>query len=124
MISRETWDEMHSEPTTENELALGTLYRSTYTKGGIHLFGLKYMTIPKTQDSPFQEKCLSDFEFLQHEPKSGFYGWQGYGGSLFQYDPVLKIGFSYVPTDLFILDFCNHRGAKIQKIVKDIVSSK
>ena len=32
------------------------------------------------------------------EMRNGYYGWYGLGGSVFQWNPRLKIGFAYVPT--------------------------
>ena len=49
----------------------------------------------------------------------GFYGWFGYGGSIFQWHPQLKIGFAFVPTFLNTTEPVNQRGAKLQQIVKE-----
>lgn len=43
----------------------------------------------------------------------GFYGWTGFGGSVMQWDPTLKIGFAYVPVDLQLIDFAWRRGATL-----------
>ena len=51
--------------------------------------------------------------------RDGFYGWMGYGGSVFQWHPELKIGFSFVPSVLNIVEMCNERGAVLQQLVKD-----
>ena len=34
--------------------------------------------------------------------REGYVGWSGYGGSVMQWNPTLKIGFGYVPFDQFI----------------------
>ena len=31
----------------------------------------------------------------------GWYGWEGIGGSVFQWNPELKISFAYIVTDLY-----------------------
>ena len=47
--------------------------------------------------------------------REGFFGWMGFGGSIFQWHPGLKIGFSYVPTSLNWLDLVNERGKAYQR---------
>ena len=54
--------------------------------------------------------------------RDGFYGWMGYGGSVFQWHPELRIGFAYVPSLLQPLDTQNIRGAKLQKATVDCVT--
>ena len=49
--------------------------------------------------------------------RRGFYGWMGFGGSIFQWHPQHKIGFAYVPTSLNTLDFVNARGMAYQSEV-------
>jgi hypothetical protein len=49
--------------------------------------------------------------------RDGFYGWMGYGGSVFQWHPDQRIGFAYVPTALNTLDFFNERGKSYQREV-------
>ena len=53
--------------------------------------------------------------------REGFYGWHGFGGSIFQWHPELKIGFAFVPTVLNTVELFNERGAKLQKLVVDCV---
>ena len=55
--------------------------------------------------------------------REGFIGWMGFGGSVMQWHPELKIGFGYVPFDLNYLDRRNVRGAALQKIVVECVKS-
>ena len=43
----------------------------------------------------------------------GMYGWGGYGGSLFLWDPARQIGFAYVPTYLAWYDKEKRRGTKL-----------
>ena len=43
-----------------------------------------------------------------------YYGWIGYGGSVFQWHPKLNIGFAYTPTLLEFHCFKNKKGARLQ----------
>ena len=49
--------------------------------------------------------------------REGYYGWYGFGGSVFMWNPDLRIGFGYVPTLLAWHDPYNLRGAKLQSEV-------
>ena len=51
--------------------------------------------------------------------REGYYGWFGYGGSIVQWHPELKIGFAFIPTLLSTIEMTNERGAVLQQIVKD-----
>ena len=72
LMNESTWEDMHSEPTSGSPV-VGIEFK--FTKGGVAMF-----------ESGLRE---------------GFYGWFGYGGSVFQWNPVLKIGFAYTCTYLF-----------------------
>jgi len=50
----------------------------------------------------------------------GYWGWEGLGGSLFQWNQDLGISFSYVPSDLLPMQM-NVRGNFLRSIVKDCV---
>ena len=78
--------------------------RSRFTKGGVCLFE----SLP---DATEFEKDHAN------KNREGFYGWMGYGGSIFQWHPGLKIGFCFVPTVLFQIDLLNERGAELQQLV-------
>jgi len=43
---------------------------------------------------------LNEPAHVQHlrSARDGFYGWQGFGGSVMQWHPGLDIGFGYAPT--------------------------
>ena len=49
--------------------------------------------------------------------RDGYYGWYGFGGSVFMWNPNLRIGFGYVPTMMAWHDPYNLRGAKLQNEV-------
>ena len=40
-----------------------------------------------------------------------------------QYYPEYRIGFSYVPSDLMVLDFSSNRGAQLQTLTLDILKA-
>ncbi len=103
LISTETWEQMHGDPKHAFDAGLDTM-GTHFTKGGVNQF--------KMPPNPTAtEKRLN----INRE---GFYGWFGLGGSIFQWDPELKIGFSFVPTKAFVIDLNNERGAVLQNIVQ------
>ena len=53
--------------------------------------------------------------------RSGFFGWMGFGGSCFQWNPHLKIGFAFVPTELE-LDLTNMRAGMLQEAVVRVIT--
>ena len=80
--------------------------------------------------------------------REGYFGWFGYGGSIMQWHPELKIGFAFVifekfkniillrkkkilifflsqvPTFLNVTERFNDRGAVLQEIVKECVQNE
>ena len=77
------------------------------TKGGLGKFGV---------DQFSQEQ--QTFQLKRHNTgRDGFFGWFGYGGSVMQWNPELKIGFAYVPAEFNVVDLLNEKGALIQDIV-------
>ena len=54
-----------------------------------------------------------------YKNRDGYYGWFGFGGSVFQWHPEMRIGFAFVPTCLQTLDLTNARGAALQQVVKE-----
>jgi len=108
LMSEATWNEMHTEdsPDYDYMFYLSGQMRTRFTKGGVNFYR-------NLEDANEGEK-----EHL-NKNRDGFYGWMGYGGSLFQWHPELKIGFAFVPSVLNIVEFCNERGAVLQQLVKD-----
>ena len=45
----------------------------------------------------------------------GYFGWDGFGGSVMQWHPELKIGFGYVPSKLHWYNAYSHIGTDLQK---------
>jgi len=89
VLGEKGWKALHAEPTPGN---LGFYF----TQGGVCEFR------PGTS-GPIN--------------RDGFYGWMGYGGSLFQWHPKLKIGFAYVPTLLEFHCMLNRKGGRLQEEV-------
>ena len=46
--------------------------------------------------------------------RDGYYGWMGYGGSVFQWHPRLRIGIAYAPTILEWFDMENNKARILQ----------
>eukprot|EP00092_Neocalanus_flemingeri_P035097 GFUD01038195.1.p1 GENE.GFUD01038195.1~~GFUD01038195.1.p1 ORF type:complete len:419 (+),score=109.73 GFUD01038195.1:184-1440(+) len=90
ILSPAAWKAMHAEPTD------GILVSNNikFTQGGI---------------AQFEEE-----DTLVTNGRLGFYGWMGFGGSVFQWHPELKIGFGYTPTLLTWIDLVNNKARLIQ----------
>ena len=73
-------------------------------------------------DTNFTQGGVNKFE--EDGGRDGYYGWFGYGGSVFQWNPNLKIGFGYTPTLLHWQDpFTNHKGRLLQQEVVKCVQN-
>ena len=94
----EAWKAMHAHPVKS---IMGTLLTTRFTQGGVDCF---------TPCAPDSTRAERDF----NQGREGFYGWMGFGGSIFQWHPGLDIGFAFVPTSLHALDFFNERGKRYQ----------
>jgi len=107
LMSNEAWEELHTEPK------MATLFqfpdgdvRSRFTKGGVNCFNAFENMNPLESHGMYKNR-------------DGYYGWFGFGGSVFQWHSELRIGFAFVPTCLQTLDLTNARGAALQQIVKE-----
>ncbi len=98
ILAPSAWKALHEKPV---EAPLGSLLTTRFTQGGVDSFK------PCTADNTRLER-----EF--NEGREGFYGWMGFGGSIFQWHPDLDIGFAFVPTSLHVLDLLNERGKRYQ----------
>ena len=108
-MSREAWEDMHSDPILSAEL--GPVF-SNYTKGGIQ----KWEPISPTRvpDTVFKmPKVTGLIGHHANRCREGYYGWMGFGGSVFQWNPEQQISFAYVPSDIFMLDGVSLRGGII-----------
>ena len=106
IMNEQAWKAMHEQPV---KAIMGSVLTTRFTQGGVDCF------TPCTADSTRAER---DF----NEGREGFYGWMGFGGSIFQWHPGLDIGFAFVPTSLHALDFFNERGKRYQAEVLKCVA--
>jgi CubicO group peptidase (beta-lactamase class C family) len=97
VLSADAWQAMHEAPVQREMLGL----RTSFTQGGVAHFSAT-------------DSQSSKLEHASNQGREGFYGWMGLGGSLFQWHPEKKIGFSFVPTSLHVLDVVNERGKAYQ----------
>merc|ERR1712037_416166 len=63
-----------------------------------------------TASFKFTQGGVCQFEDEVSQGRGGYFGWMGFGGSVFQWHPELKIGFGYVPTLLTWIDLTNNKG--------------
>jgi len=96
-LSEEAWKAMHADPV-EADMGFGT---TNFTQGGVNLF---------TEVSAKSTGLDRAFNV----GREGFYGWMGFGGSIFQWHPRYQIGFGFVPTSLHVVDILNERGKVYQ----------
>jgi CubicO group peptidase (beta-lactamase class C family) len=97
-LNERAWTNMHDNPVKAD---MGGLLTTRFTQGGVDSF---------TECEPGCSRAERAFS----EGREGFYGWMGFGGSIFQWHPQLDIGFAFVPTSLHVLDFLNERGKVYQ----------
>lgn len=77
IMTEATWEDFHSEPTLR--LMNGGWWRNNMTKGGVACFDARVLkdVLPN----------LSAFEIAIHHRifkfREGYYGWMGFGGSVF-----------------------------------------
>merc|ERR1711942_421797 len=90
ILSPAGWKALHDAPKD------GMMYTKNmkFTQGGVGMF---------------EEEDTSETN-----GRLGYFGWMGYGGSVFQWHPELKIGFGYAPTLLQWFDFTNNKARLLQ----------
>ncbi|NRA00222.1 MAG: beta-lactamase family protein [Myxococcales bacterium] len=96
-LGRDAWEALHAHPL-EADMAFAP---TDFTQGGVHRFGLT-------------ARGNTDLGRALNAGREGFYGWMGFGGSIFQWNPDHQIGFAFVPTSLHAIDLCNERGKVYQ----------
>jgi len=94
LMSEDAWFSMHDKPTS-GFLIPPLPLRVPITQGGVAAFD---------------------------DERTGWNGWMGYGGSVFQWHPRLKIGFGYTCTYLYGLSIRNTKAMKLQLQVADCAS--
>ena len=91
ILSSAGWDAFHADPTVD---FLFANFPMNMTQGGI-----------------------AKFEEPEKAGRDGYYGWFGYGGSIFQWHPEYKIGFAYTPTLMEWYSLDNGKGKRLQREV-------
>ena len=76
--------------------------RTCFTQGGVNHYC-------ELDDVPNGEVVLMPPDRI------GYYGWDGLGGSVMQWNPDLKIGFGYVPTRLHWYNAVSRIGSRLQQ---------
>lgn len=107
ILSDDAWTALHAKPVRK-EMGLMT---TDFTQGGVNSF-----STPNGQSTGLERAF--------NQGREGFYGWMGLGGSVFQWQPELQIGFAYVPTSLHVLDLLNERGKAYQAEVLRCVDGR
>ena len=96
VLSNKAWQALHAEPTAVTMMGL---LPTNFTQGGVN-----------------------KFEEEGGAGRDGYYGWFGYGGSVFEWHPDLQIGFGYTVTLLHWQDpFTNNKGRRLQQEVANCV---
>ena len=89
LLTNKAWQALHSEAT---QATIFGLMETNFTQGGVN-------------------------KFEEEGGRDGYYGWFGYGGSVFQWHPDLNIGFGYTPALLHWEDVTNGIGRNLQQEV-------
>ena len=104
LLSEDGWNKLHAEP---KKLKLDKQWDSEFTQGGVNIYDVPVPNPPKEW----------------HESNNnGFVGWMGWGGSIFQWHPELKIGYAFNPFTHSHYDMYCYRGSRMQKIIVDILN--
>jgi len=90
VLGEKGWQALHAKPT-KGSLGKGIWEVIHITQGGV-----------------------AEFQGDDGHKRDGYYGWVGYGGSVFQWHPRLNIGFAFAPTLLEWHCFFNKKGARLQ----------
>ena len=103
VLGEKGWEAMHAKPTL-GQLGFGSSDELYFTQVSNHL---KRILI-------FQGGVAEFRSTDAYNARAGYYGWMGYGGSIFQWHAKLRIGFAYNPTLLEFHDMYNQRGGRLQ----------
>ena len=105
-LSEQAWTAMHENPVKAD---MGGFLTTRFTQGGVDSF---------TACGPGSTRAERAF----NTGREGYYGWMGFGGSIFQWHPQQQVSFAFVPTSLHVLDFLNERGKRYQVEIQDCIS--
>ena len=105
ILSKTAWGLLHADAQAGDMV----FHKNIFTQGGLAKFG------------PIENETKIDKIF--YERREGFFGWYGFGGSVMQWHPDLKIGFAYIPTLLSWIDMANNKGGKFQELIVKILEN-
>ena len=97
---------MHEDPIVARDAVI--LMETEFTQGGVNMY--KAATVGSNA-----VKTVSKL-------RDGWIGWQGNGGSVFQWHPGLEIAFGWCGNFIHGADLMNTRGAKLQAEVVKLVN--
>lgn len=111
LISEDTWTKLHSNLVLLLDRGFSHAFTYTnFTAGGIHYHDESCATA--RLNNPVESWLYDGLsETRLNNNRTGFYGWQGIGGSVMQWNPETKIGFGYVTSNMNLMDHYNTRGA-------------
>jgi len=102
VLSQAGWEALHADPT------IGHLFgdiNSNFTQGGVNKFEEGDKSVTPGRD--------------------GYYGWLGYGGSIFQWHPEYKVGFAFTPTLMELYSPVNEKWRLLQgEVLKCVETMK
>jgi len=105
LISENTFKKMHEKDTEGFVFGM----KSFYTQGGVNYYKDGFV------NAEDEAKETNGFVHYGQQVARGMYGWGGYGGSVFLWDPKTEIGFAYIPTYLAWYDREKYRATKCLK---------
>lgn len=106
-FSPETWSQLHDK---KKHLRIDGAASSNFTQGGLNFFTM-------------ENSGNNRIDRGMNQGREGFYGWMGAGGSIFQWNPELEIGFAFVPTSLHLIDLFNERSKVYQSAVARCIAT-
>jgi len=112
ILSPAGWASMHSNPT--EKMIFGAL-NTRFSRGGVNIISSEEEDEEKSEE-PEKDQLKQMMKYL-----TGFVGWMGLGGSIFQWQPRKQVGFAYVPSLIDWTDLANMKGMKLQASVMQCI---
>lgn len=109
VMSAAGWASMHGNPT---EKKLFGALNTRFTRGGVNIISAEEEENEEKMDEPKNANLKEMMRYL-----TGFVGWMGLGGSIFQWQPRKQVGFAYVPSLVDWTDLANIKGMNLQACV-------
>lgn len=102
ILTPSAWSLLHANPIVRPDAYMNGC-RTEMTQGGVNLF-------KDYEDDKMGERIFKS-------GRDGYIGWLGFGGSVIQWHPNLRIGFGYACTFITWWDLANTKARKLQKEV-------